>query len=214
MEGMGLRGEPRPHLIMEGRPVHRIPSQCELRATVVGPGDKTLFTEAFGGGWRMEVLSGKRSGHTEAGEGLIELQSRPFINGRFIYRQYYRVVRDRLVLIRLEDDQGRSAANSYFYPNHTTGPKIPIRDPIEWENSLASSDPGEVLWALVWLGGAHASPTAVSQNISRENLEETEHFHAVWKRPAIQQKILRLKSSPNPWIAEAAGMALLPGKAE
>jgi hypothetical protein len=169
-------------LIVEGLPHSEVPSQCRLRAQIVGATGNLLFSEEFSGGWPGEVQSGNKSSHTEAGPGLLELQCRRFIHERDIATQYYRVLKNRVVLVRLEDSDGRYVRNDYLHPNDTIGPKMPERGPQDWEASLSSEDPAEVLWALGWLGGEHGPP--------------------------LPKRVAELTSSSNPWIAEAAKAAV------
>jgi hypothetical protein len=143
----------------------------------------------------------------------VELQCVPFINCRPIARQYYRRLGDRLVLVRLEDDQGRYARNIYEAPNHTIGPKIPRRNAADWEASLSSTDPAEVLWALVWIGGRHADTSAFSPGVRLETPEDAKAVAEVRQRPGVQKRIAELTLSSNPWIREAA-QAVAPGKEE
>jgi len=193
-------------LLIEGIPVQVIPSECRLRAQVVGPKGELLHSEEFIGGWRIDVRSGQKSNRTEGGPGLVELHSIPFINGRAITKQYYRIVKDRLVLVRLEDDQGKYVRNNYEAPNHTIGPRIPDRDPSAWEASLTSTDPAEVLWALVWIGGRHADTTPVGSGVRLESPEDARAVQVVRSRESVRKKIAELTKSRNPWIAEAARM--------
>jgi len=199
-------------VVIEGRPVLVVPSQCELRGTVSTPLAGRVFSESFGGGWRIEVMSGAVSPRTEAGPGLVELHSQPYINGRWIMTQYYRVLGERLLLVRLEDDKGRAVRNNYGAPNHTIGPQVPIREAQAWEASLSSPDPAEILWALAWLGGTHADPVPPPPNYLRESLEDARRFQEVLKREGVQSRLRVLSTSPNPWIAEAAKQALIPAK--
>ncbi|HLY76010.1 MAG TPA: hypothetical protein VKU80_17970, partial [Planctomycetota bacterium] len=67
-------------LIISGIPVRAIPAQCHLRAQLFGSQGNILFEEDFPGGWRIDVVAGQVSLRTEAGPGLVELHSEPFIN--------------------------------------------------------------------------------------------------------------------------------------
>jgi hypothetical protein len=148
-------------IILEGIPVGNVPSECKLRAQVIDAKGAMTFSEEFGGGWRVEVVSVKKSSHTEAGPGLLGLHCKRFINGEDIATQYYRVLKGRLVLVRLEDSDGRWIANP---EDHRIGPKIPPRSDEAWEESLKSADPGEVLWALSAVRGKQVGELTSSSN--------------------------------------------------
>jgi hypothetical protein len=147
-------------LEIDGVPVTEIPSACRLRAFVTGSHGRVTFDQEFSGGRRLAVASGRRSSRLEAGPGLLELctDGVRIINGPDIEKQYYQVHEGRPVLIRLEGKDGRLIANDYGAPNKTIGPAPRAKTPEEWEVLLGSKNEGEVLEALVWIGGRHLEP--------------------------------------------------------
>jgi hypothetical protein len=195
-------------LVHSGIPVWAIPDQCHLRAQIFGRKGNILFEEDFPGGWRIDVISGQVSPCTEAGCGLVELHCERFINGVPVARQYYRMLKNKLVLVRLEDNRGACIENNFVYPNHTIGPPIPVRDPADWEASLSSSDPAELLWALVWIGGQHATASELNSGLLHEGAKAAAHWQEVRIRKGVLRRLSELSAAPNVWVAEAAKTAL------
>ena len=158
-------------LIVEGRRL-AADERFMLQAQLVGSKGDLLFTEEFTAGRGFTIRSGGKSSRTEAGPGLVELFCGQSTDGVDMAVQYYRVIQIRVVLVRAEDRQGRLVQGDF-------GPKVPLRSFEGWETSLASTDPGEVLWALRCLEKGFAGDLA-------------------------RKKIADFTSSRNPWIAEAA----------
>jgi hypothetical protein len=193
---------------IEANPIISVPSEFELHVVVTRPDGAVSHEEKFSGGWRMMVTTGALSAHGEAGPGLLELQSQPVRNGGWVSRQYYRVQGGRLWLVRLEDPSGKIEPNFYSPLHYTIGPKVPEWKGEEWARALASNDPGQVLGALVWLGGVHSEPTAPPPNANSESLESASLVKSVRAKPEVKRQLGLLKDSSNPWIAEAAKLAL------
>lgn len=196
---------------IECQGVIEIPSECMLRATVTAPDGKVTFEEEFSGGWRVSLSSGKMSQRKADGERLLELCSdgNRIINGPDIEKQYYQVLDGILVLVRLENEDGSLAQNNYLNPNKTIGPKLRSKTSQAWEESLWSSREGEILEALVWLGGKHADPASVPiPHLLHEDLTNARLVAEVHKRLRVHHKLEELSHSSNAWLREAAGFAL------
>jgi hypothetical protein len=142
-------------LIVEGRRLVA-EERFMLRAQLVGPKGELLFSEEFPAGRGVTIRSGGTSKRSEGGPGLVELFCSRSTDGSDRAVQYYRVIRNRVVLVRVEDSQGRLVHDS------TIGPKVPLRSLEAWEVSLASPDPGEVLWALRASGGGKNLTTSAN----------------------------------------------------
>jgi len=187
------------------------PGFCMVRASVSGDGANPRFEELFIGGYRLVVDSGCISQKKEAGPGLIELAAKRNWGGPHIAKQYYQVVGGKLLLVRLEDDDGRMIPNSYIAPNQTIGPQVPRRAAAEWENALRSTSEGEILAALTWIGGEHAHPSSKPvQYLHHEDLAMARLVEKVYERPGVRQRIVELSQSSNSWIREAADWAKEP----
>lgn len=197
-------------ILFRTRGLVHIPGGCEVRMDVMDERGRVLTRTSASAGWRMEAMGVKGPSRTDLGPWTFEIQSGRSIGGADIARQIYALLDDEPVVIRLENSARMYHRNYYKAPNHTIGPKIPVRTPEEWERSLSSSNPGEILCTLVWLGGGHAPPTPPDPNYYRESLEEAQLLYDTRTRSGVKKRLLELARSPHPWIAEAAAMALAP----
>jgi hypothetical protein len=111
--------------------------------------------------------------------------------------QYYAMVEDEPVLVRLRSAGGELAPNNYADPEERVGPPPPADAVDRCEALLSSDQTVHVLRALTWLGGHHP---------------EDSPWTELRKRPSVERKIRELADSTNHWIAEAA-RPLLPGAA-
>lgn len=103
---------------------------------------------------------------SQVGRKVIEVSSAPSINGRDVAKQFYALVNDDVLLIRLEDKAGHLIRNTYGAPNHTFGFTITGRSANEWKAALESGDFAEVLATLTWLSGTHLDPKEAVPEIS------------------------------------------------
>jgi hypothetical protein len=188
-----------------------IPSEFEVIGHVFSAEGVHLSQEAFSGGWRMMWASVRIRSVSGVAPQIIEVTSDNSLGGADVARQYFAVLRDRLVLVRLEDGAGKGCRNHYGAPNWTIGPRPPLTSPETWEQSLASSDPVEVLRALAWIGGTHLDPSATSRREARhEDPVEAALCIEVRNRPAVLSRIRDLAKSPTVWLKEAALLAASP----
>jgi len=155
------------------------------------------------------MLTGvKRSRVPEIDRDVLEVGSRPVINGRDIARQYYALVGDTVTLIRLEDSRGEPVKNIFGAPNHTIGPNLAGRSAAEWEKALGSTDSAETLSALAWLGGRHWDIQKPLPEYEHEELAEAQLADSVRTRRSVQDAIHKLAKSKNRWVREAAELAM------
>ena len=116
-------------------------------------------------------------------------------------------------MVRLENRKGEILRNDSEATNMIIGPSLQDRLLKDWENSLRSDNPLDVLRALVWLGGKHwnlkdwESPdgrqypsTDVERSAIQLNITRT--------MEAIQDRLKELIQSKNPWIRAAAELAI------
>jgi hypothetical protein len=118
-------------------------------------------------------------------------------------RDFYALVHEQPVLIRVVSDQGtfcriwygQEGCTWYGARGASAAPQVPDRTPEQWEDSLRSTKPAEILWALVWLSGQHA---------------DDDPFRGCWldtlARPGVQRRLSELRLHAHPWVAEAARM--------
>jgi hypothetical protein len=123
-------------------------------------------------------------------------------------RHIYALIDEKPVLIRLEDDRGAPRPNDYRSPYDRVGEEVPERSAEDWERGLYSSELGEVLRALMWLGGLHYPPGEPSG--SEESASSRLSFAAALERPGVKARLRELLGHPHPWVAEAAAQVELP----
>jgi hypothetical protein len=145
---------------------------------------------------------------------VLEICTSPVIYGRDMRRQVYGVRDERVVLLRLENSAGKLVPNNYHNPNHTIGPDVPQRTPMEWSQALRSNDRLAVLEALVWLGGKHRKdlrPFPDNIGIEDGGIEDREVARGVATArglPSTKKAMRRLARGPDKWVTEAAACAL------
>jgi len=132
----------------------------------------------------------------------FELTVDPHREDQALERHVYALIDEKPVLIRLEDDRGAPRPNDYRSPYDRVGEEVPDGSPEDWERSLNSVDLGEVLRALMWLGGLHYPPGEPSG--SEESATSRASFAAAMERRGVRAKIVELRDHPHRWVAEAA----------
>lgn len=193
-----------------------------------------LGSSHFSTGWRMITGEFKLIKRDEVNSPILYISAGG--GGSFAYasslRQYYALLRDRAVLVRLEDRDGKIIKNSYGCPNPSIGPPLPRKMPDEWARMLSSSNVIEVLQALMWLSGRH--PSIEEMNIEQEEedalrkkypednknpmptllekcplaVDDANLFAMSRAHEDILRTLKRLTKSPNVWIKQAAEMTL------
>jgi hypothetical protein len=181
-----------------------IPGGASACVLLLDSAGNRITISSFEIGWRT-VLTGATMEHpSDLGGYLIDISISPVINGRPIANEYFAVRNNRVQLVRLEDDKSKPVQNSYEYPNSQIGP-IPDAISIEdWRALLESSEPSEVLSALVFLGGKHFERNPFPENIAHESSAQVQHYKDAIGDQQIWALITKLESSGNKWIREAA----------
>lgn len=199
-------------VVLEGLDVHKegywIPSAYELRVHVFGSDAKHLGSQWFLAGWRLVASDARVSEIEGYSFPCIEVACGPVIGGPDIWKQFYALGDDGVALIRLENRNGEAVRNRFSAPSHTIGPAPPTRTPEEWENLLDSEDHLFTLEALAWLGGIHIDLDGDKPDFKHESITEARLFKATRGRAGVVEALRRLVRSKNPWIREAAALAL------
>jgi hypothetical protein len=107
--------------------------------------------------------------------------------------QTYALQRNELVLILLDNMLGGVPSNDYVTPGRRVGPPIPGDALNRCEAMLSSSDPADILQALVWLNGRHPNSA---------------DWSALRKRPAVELRIAELANSGKYGCSESARVLL------
>jgi hypothetical protein len=204
--------EPPRYVLMGANGLFVIPDDSRANACVFDLQGNLLSYTEFSLGWRSSFQSVSLISNDELGLPMIR-----FVMGRsdLETEQFYALIGDNLSLIRLEGKAGL-LRNQFVAENWTIGPRIPDRTSEEWEETLRSTNPGEVLAALTWIGGKHWDlkiPHVWSDghsDLSPEVRKNAELVTGVRLRPSVQQRLIELRDSGSRWMKEAAELALHP----
>jgi hypothetical protein len=195
-----------------------IPGDSRAEAFIFDENGRLLSYVEFSIGWRAQFTGVQLIGHgikgmdtVSLGVPLIKITTSTVGPGP---TQYYAIAGDDLALVRLE--HGSAIRNRFVAPNWIIGPPVPVRIAEEWEGSLRSGDPVEVLRSLVWLGGKHRDLNIPTQDIGGyidpppDVRRNAELVTTVRRRPGVEQRLEELRRSENKWISEEAQLALNP----
>jgi len=209
-------------MFLEAYPGYDIPDISAGRVHIFGRNWKRIGKQAFSTGYRFFLNEAKIVTNKTLDQDLLVIQitsSGPFLvrgkqkkpafeQGDY-QRQYYALRGDRLVLVRLEDNEGRLVRNHYRWSAPPKGPPVPKRTKTDWIQSLDSPVPIEQLATLVWLSGLHlASAEPRDKNVNQESVKDSALFEAVRDSPRTKEIIRRLTGSEQPWVKKYAKFAL------
>ena len=192
------------YALIEEKPLLSIPGTSGICAHVFDAEGSLLDTSDFNSGHRIFLTEMKVEHSPEIGRAVLVIDSKGSVNGADIARQFYALVGEQLLLIRLEDSGGRLARNTYVAPNHTIGVRLAGRSANEWARVLKSSDAAQALAALTWLGGTHLNPRTRAHGHSLEDIREARLVEGLRSREDIKKTINALIDSENAWLRGAA----------
>jgi hypothetical protein len=213
-------------VFLEAYPGYDVPDTSGVRVHVFDKNWKRLVKQSFPTGYRFfltEVTVNRENPLTQDLLVAWVTPSGPFIRfqggqmrpafeqGDF-QRQYYAVLSEQVVMVRLEDDKGQLARNHYRWTAPPKGPPVPTRTINEWVRSLRSPNAAEQLSTLVWLSGMHLPSTVTRQaDVSQENVADSKLFEAVRDSEETRKALRELVNSGNFWVQEYARLALAGG---
>ncbi|MCA1623081.1 MAG: hypothetical protein LC768_16010 [Acidobacteria bacterium] len=196
------------YILIEESPLIAIPGDSRLRIYLFNPQGKLFDSLSFPSGWRIGLKGIRVIYKSEIGREVIEVESEPVINGRDIVEQYYALIGEKVLPIRLEDSRGKLVQNYYEFPNMTIGFTIVGRSAEEWKKALNSEDRAELLATLTWLNGIHSNPVKHSTLTSGEEINEARLVEEMHSQAEIKAVLKRLLQSDNAWIREAAKLPI------
>jgi hypothetical protein len=179
-------------VIFQGQPIFMIPGTSNANIALLGPSGRLIAQSEFSTGWRIDISDAKLLPNRIRGESVIQVDSHPVINGGDVARQFYGVVGDRVVLLRLEDSNAECIPNYYAAPNHTIGPDAPPRTEDEWLRCLEDSKSAEILSSLVWVGGQHGRPIQNPGNVAIEDVNQATTHLKVREHPKTKHLLKAL----------------------
>lgn len=200
------RGQIR-YALVEESPLLTIPGECGIRVHIFSLEGKLLNSSAFSSGWRITLTEMKLKFMPEIGREVLEVSSEPVINGRDVAKQYYALIGEKILLIRLEDSGGELIRNNYGAPNHTIGFTLVGRSAKEWEKAFESDDVAEILDTLTWLSGIHWNPQTPEPDYTHEEMREARLADDVRLREDVKVGLRRFAQSENVWVRNAANLA-------
>ena len=192
------------YALIEEYPLLTIPGRSRIYAHVFDGEGGLLSSSDFNGGHRIFLTGMEVTYSPEIGREILVVNSQPAINGADIARQYYALVGEQILLIRLEDSGGRLVRNTYSAPGHTIGVTLTGRSAEEWVSALKSSDVAEVLATLTWLSGTHLNPRKPEPDYSHEEMREARLADKVRSREAVRTVLDTLTQSGNAWVRSGA----------
>ena len=202
---MGEAGKPR-YVVFEGQWLHIIPGNSSAAIHLFDEKGKKLDARYFLTGWRIDIWRAETSQDEELNEDIIEIRSRPVINGRSVKKQFFAFSANRLRFIRMEDFDGKLIRNWYRWPNHTIG-VLPEADSVPgFVELLKSDEPADLLSALAFLGGSHLDPdNPLPGHV--EDLKQATLFRDLCRSPEVATLVKVHQPSNVKWVKEAADLA-------
>jgi hypothetical protein len=132
---------------------------------------------------------------------------RPAFEQGDFQRQYYALSGTNVLLVRLEDDNGKLVRNSYGWSAPMKGPRVPTRTKAEWLEWLGSSNAVQKLYVLVWLTGGHLSSQGGRMtDHNQESVQDSKMYEAVRDDPQLTSILKRLLGDSQPWVRDYAGL--------
>jgi hypothetical protein len=145
------------------------------------------------------------------------------VNPEITERQYYAIIEDNPVLVRMENISGKPLRNIYSFASNMKGPPLPSWGMGKWVSAIKSDSNALIMASLVWLGGEHRNIKHKQQlkisiddkNIEAmmngtESLEQVRLLESVRDDESVINTLNKHRRSSNPWIRELAEMANTP----
>lgn len=201
------------YALIEESPLVMIPGNSGLRVHVFTHDGSLVRSSVFQTGWRIFITDIRVAYLEQIGRKAIEVRSAPAINGRNVAKQFYALINDEVLLIRLEDEARNLIGNAYGAPNHTFGLTITGRSADAWKDALESGDFAEILATLTWLSGNHLDPKEPIPEVSgwppvaHEDISEARLVGEVRSRQDVRRQLKALMLSENLWVRQAAKLA-------
>jgi hypothetical protein len=159
-------------------------------------------------GWRMGIVDAKFYFDQSFNLPVLMFHSAPGIHGRDVARQYYGLIDDRFVLLRLEDSHGEGCTNLITHPNHTFGPFHPPRPVEYWTWLLQKAGPARALEAMNWIGGEFDMKDIDMRDRKADEMVFLRNLEEVRNHPDILNAIKQLQNAEHPWVRENAVRAV------
>jgi hypothetical protein len=184
-------------ILLAGSRIDPHPGSTKLRFGVLDGAGNVLSVTDFTTGHRTYLRRARLLTVPYVDEPVLVMETQEICGRRATdILQYYVLLDDVPVLVRLEDADRRAVRNGYSHPHFVSGPPVPMRSRDEWLDALSAKDTRRALAALVWFGGTH----------NRDN----RRLRDLRADPDIRSALTALATSENGWVAEGARLALKP----
>ena len=110
-------------VFLQASKIVSIPGQSSARITMLNKNGEPINETEFSTGWRIDVISAGLIPDKKNKGFVFVINSSPVTGGRDVAKQYYSILGDCPILLRLEDSAGNVLENRT--ENHMIGPEIP-----------------------------------------------------------------------------------------
>lgn len=200
-------GGPARYVVLFGEEELIVPGGSSACVLLLDSALRRVNSWCFQTGWRITLADASFEFSRDLASDVIVLHMARFINGRNVAKEYFAIGGDRLRLVRMEDDKGNAVQNDYVLPNYEIGVVPAAKSEEQWAGMLESMDKGDVLSALVFLGGWHIDETRPALPSWPKESKYAGLFQQLLDSPRIREAIARLAHSENEWIRQAALLA-------
>jgi len=209
-------------IYLEAYPGYDVPDVSAIQVHIFDKTWKRLAKQTFPTGYRFflndvsivsdnplkqDLLAAKV---TSTGPFMVQGdKKRPAFEQGDFQLQYYALLSDQFVLVRLEDNKKGLVQNHYRWRAPPKGPAVPKRTRNEWIHDLSSTNPVEQLIMMAWLSGTHLpSKDARSANVNQESVEDSKLYEEVRDSAETKKALQELINSTNSWVQEYAKFTL------
>lgn len=200
----------RHYLLFEADNTGPHPGFTRIRLTLLDKRGRLNSETTFHTGWRCYLQDVKLVPATKTSFSMIALETDSWL-GPDSSKQYYAWIEDRFDLVRLEKSNGSATRNNYYVKHFRCGPPLPKQTESAWETDLVSGDRLKLLRGLLWLGGRHWDLRAGDQpDKQHEEFDDIRLVRNVRARKKVIARLNELTKSEDPWLREAAELALNP----
>ena len=189
------------HILVKTRGLFT-PGDSAARLFVFSERGEILNDQPFSTGWRIAIKSVSKFVEDSTGTEMILIESDPsWGGGDDIYKQFYALMGNSVVLVRLEGPEGGLARNDYDTPHFTIGPVMPWNTSSGLVDKVSKGKWAEKLAALIWLGGKHEDP-------GDEMKKDAELAKELLGNEKLLKHITCLSEAKDEWLSQAANLVL------
>ena len=187
-----------------------IPGESRVRICVFGRFGQKLSDTDFSTGWRTALQDVEWAPATQYGFASLKITTAPGSNSVDFETQYYALIGHEFGLIRFIDGHERELDSIYHSPYCSVGPPPPNRSEEEWAAALGSTNRGEVLRTLAWLGCPHPADELArdERSLGAERFQDAAKAGRVRSRADVRKALRHFAAGADPWISQVAKDAL------